>query len=182
MPLATLAYKVTPLPFNFLSDHLQELLNEQRSRLQAYAYAILKNIQDAEDIVQNVYLIALKKDDLLHHNNPMGWLLKTTRFEALNHYRKNKKVKVGLDPEVMTLLEETASTNKPPSNPMSEKIKWCLSQLKEKYQNLFRWRYEDNLKGEELAQKCGLKKEAMYKALSRYQSILKKCLERPDHG
>ncbi len=180
MPLTSLAYKLVDFPLEILPESLQDMLSEHQAHMQSYAYAIVRNAQDAEDIVQNVMIIALKKDELLSHENPIGWLLKTTRFEAMNYFRKNKRMKVGLDPEVMTLLEESVVEEPAPENPLTEKVRWCLKQLKVKYQKLFKWRYEDEIKGEELAKKCGLKKEAMYKVLSRSQEILKKCIERQE--
>ena len=157
---------------------VKELFYEYQHRMHAYAYAILRNTQDAEDVVQNVMIIALKKDHLQHHKDPLGWLLKATRFEALNHYRKHKRVEIGLDPQVIQVLEEASSQPEEPGHPLSDKIKYCLSRLKDKYQKMFKLRYEENIKGEALASLCGINKEAMFKALGRNQKILKQCLEK----
>lgn len=155
---------------------LVQLLEAERSRMLAYAYGILRQHQDAEDVVQNAMIIALQKPELLTADNAIGWLLKATRFEALNTYRKTKKLKVGLDPKVLELLESSALDQEP--QPNGHDLGPCLEKVSERNRNILRWRYEDGLKGEALAQKCGVSLAALYKALNRTQQALKSCLER----
>lgn len=163
---------------------IQSFFVKERPRLLAYAYAILKDYDLADDVVQNVSLISIKKSDFIRHDNPLGWLLKTTRFEALNAYRKHKKTITGIDNEIVLRLEQAAHdlSLKQDDSHMVHRLKECMSQLSERQSRMMNLRYGENIKGEALAKAINMTKMAMFKALNRTQKKLRVCMESSDHG
>lgn len=165
-------------------QEIQTIFSRERSRLLAYAYAILKDYDLAEDVVQNVSVISLKKSDFIEHDNPLGWLLKTTRFEALNAYRKHKKVITGIDHEIMLKLEQVAHnlSLKYDNSYMVNRLHDCMALLSERQSRMMKLRYRENIKGEALAKAVNMTKMAMFKALNRTQKKLRACMESSAHG
>ena len=69
----------------------EKLYNNYNKLIYSIAYSILKNKQDAEDIVQivfeKIYLIDKEK---LPNKNETSWLYSVTKNETINYLKRNK--------------------------------------------------------------------------------------------
>ena len=72
---------------------LEMLYNNTRTIVFGYAFSILKNITEAEDVMQDVYLNVYKHANLYSSKNkPLSWIITITRNLALEKIRKNKRM------------------------------------------------------------------------------------------
>lgn len=71
-----------------VTTDFDKLYLEYSKTLVYYAYKIVNDRTLAEDIMQNVFYIALRKGILRKHENPGAWLYTAVRYEALFEYRK----------------------------------------------------------------------------------------------
>lgn len=81
---------------NYLLDrneeNLQRLYLEYKNLVYAIAFSILKNREDAEDIVQNIFLKLYKLDKKkLPKNNELNWLYTITKNESINLLKNKQK-------------------------------------------------------------------------------------------
>src|SRR4051812_8394377 len=77
-------------------DAYETLVERYRARLLAFIHHMLRSREDAEDVLQEVYVAALRamrSDDRPIHAKP--WLYKISRNRALNHLRR--PVDVGVE-------------------------------------------------------------------------------------
>lgn len=75
-------------------DSQFEIIYEETHRLVYYIiYSILKNKEDSEDVMQQVYMTIYKKIDQ-YTNSPKAWISMIARNLAINQYNKNKKEKI----------------------------------------------------------------------------------------
>lgn len=66
-------------------EFFEQLYRENQKRLFLYARAVLSDATLADDVVQDTFHTALLHiDDLIHHANPAGWLMKTLKFKIAN--------------------------------------------------------------------------------------------------
>lgn len=73
-------------------DALAELYGATQAAVYGFALSICKNPQDAEDILQDVYLrVWSAADGYEAHGKPMAWLLTITRNLSLMCLRKRSK-------------------------------------------------------------------------------------------
>lgn len=73
-------------------DALETLYNKTKTNVFSFAYSILKNKNDAEDITHDVYLCIYKSAKLYKKNDsPMGWIITITRNLSYRKLNKNKK-------------------------------------------------------------------------------------------
>lgn len=90
-----------------------QLYQENFWKLRRYALTCL-NENQAEEIVQDTFLEATKKIDILvAHENPGGWLMDTLKNKIRNCQRKNQKelmLLVSLDPETILQIAAPRST------------------------------------------------------------------------
>ena len=73
-----------------MTHDLHQLIHDYGEKLLRYATSILYNHQDAEDIVQDVFLTALEKGDHFKGGNLSAWLYKITYHKAINHIKRRR--------------------------------------------------------------------------------------------
>ena len=68
---------------------LEMLYNETRVNVYAYAFSILKNTSDSEDVMQDVYLNIYKyAQSYSSRNKPLSWILTITKNLCVEKLRK----------------------------------------------------------------------------------------------
>lgn len=62
-------------------------------KFMTYAVSVLGHESEAQDVVQDTFLLALSKADLLmQHENPEGWLFRTLRLKIKEYQRSRKRL------------------------------------------------------------------------------------------
>lgn len=75
-----------------MEDDLDTLYRENRQYVFGACYQMLKNRFDAEDAVQDVFMIAMKKKPTAYNQKAIrGWLNTTARFECLKIAAKRRR-------------------------------------------------------------------------------------------
>ena len=69
---------------------LEEIIDAYGEKLLRYATSILCHYQDAEDVVQRVFLAAYQNRKTFHGENLSPWLYKITYRHCLNQLKKRK--------------------------------------------------------------------------------------------
>ncbi len=71
---------------------LSELYKETSSGVYSFALSILKNREDAEDVLQEVFMAVFRSARLYRpHSNPKAWLMTLTKNFAIDALRKRKR-------------------------------------------------------------------------------------------
>lgn len=72
-------------------QYIEKLYNEMWESLYAYAYAVLRSKECAEEAVQETARIACgKPNEVMSSENPQGWMMKTLKLHLLNERRKRE--------------------------------------------------------------------------------------------
>ena len=147
-------------PDHFLAD----LYRQEYPTMFRLAYRLTGCPEDAQDMIQKTFLLAIsQQDELCRHPNPGGWLVVT-----LNNLVKNERRRMANRVEVS--LEDMAQLPaQPPELSFAEGLPPDLTQ---EDQQLLRWKYELELDHREMARRLGISPEACRARLSR---LLKKC-------
>ncbi len=92
-------------------EHFNNLFKRYQNVVYAIAFSILKNEEDSEEIVQNVFakIWNMKKENL-PTNHEASWLYSLTKNETLNFLR-NKKCEVSIE-ELYDITEEENESKK----------------------------------------------------------------------
>lgn len=129
----------------FFEAHIWPL----KSKLYRMAYLWVKDRDIANDVLQQVFEKAWRqKNDLQKMDNPTGWMVRSLKNEALQHFRANKKLEPLGDQE----FEEEAAADQEDT---SEKLKLVfkfLDKLPEKQREVFQLREVEGLTYEEIAE------------------------------
>lgn len=71
------------------------IYEENRNDFVRYALSLTRHREDAEDLVQQVYVKAIMQSDLLETMHPMqikGWIFQSIKNLFIDQYRRNKRL------------------------------------------------------------------------------------------
>ncbi len=161
-----MAIRLTEEQFEFKYQmYSQDLFN--------VAYGYTRSIQDAEDIVQNVFIKLLQYDkEFKTSNDEKYWLIRVTINESINFVKSSYKKKIVLNEEI---VRSTSDQTK--ENTDKEYLKYYVNELPEKYKSVVILFYFENLKTVEISELLKISEAAVRKRLERARDILKKKME-----
>lgn len=148
----------------------EEAARQFSSQLAAFIRRRVRNPQEAEDLLQDVLLKAIKhQNKLAAANNPLAWLYTVTRTTIADYYRRSGRPL----PEEAQWLADTEQAEIGKLSPCIEPL---LAQLPEKYGETIR---RCDLNGEaltHLAQEKGLSDSALKSRAQRGREMLKRAM------
>ena len=153
---------------------LKSLYDATSSRLMGVANRILKNEQEACDVLQDVYLkIWQQAGDYSGRGSVMGWLTVMTRNAALDRLKSNKRKREDLseDPGADILVEM------PVSESHDLGVHQCLDQLNENAREAIVLSYIYGYSHQELHERLARPLGTVKAWIRRGLQELKKCLE-----
>lgn len=152
-------------------EAFEALYNEMGRPMYTVACRILKNRADAEDIVQDVFLKLLKRDDGEAIDNVRAYILQTVRNEALMLLRKRSKEE--LRGEIPEDVPEGETETENAENRTA--VLGALSALEPTERDIFTLHVNGELGFEEIAGMLGMSLSAVYR---RYRKAIKKLRSR----
>ena len=149
---------------------LKSLYETQYEKLFKVAYRMIGSTESAQDLVQEVFLLALfHQDELSTHPLPEGWLMITLKNLVLNERRRMKS-----HPEV-PLGSIVEVSGEEPSTPLDMLLPKKLS---EEDRKILIWRFEQQMEYREMADRLGISETGCRSRVSRAVAHCKKFLER----
>lgn len=160
------------------SDIVVKVLMQQRAELIGYAWLVVGDPDVAEDVLQDVAVLAIRKcEEINDAEHLIGWLYNAIRLRGLKVCRQQRKVKQFLSVEVLELLEHTRSElpDRTESDQMSA-LRECINRLGSTTRKIIELRYGQNLKPNQIAEKSGKKIQTIYKTITRAHGALRDCV------
>ena len=142
---------------------LEELYLEMYNKIYAFAYVRLEDEQLAQELVQDVFVLAQEKlAELRKSENPQGWLIRAAGYAVLHAQRTRSMIRRHFVP-----LQEEAATPERDAQPGLREL------LKEEEWLLLKQVYCDGYSVAEAAALHGLSFEACKKRLYRLKKRLR---------
>jgi len=139
-------------------EAIEEVLRQCESPLLAYAVKVVRDGEQAQEIVQEAFVRL--HGSYAEVGAPRPWLYRTVFNLAMTHHRERQKVvPVGFAPE------ETPGAETPTSPAPDERMvrmeavaqaRACVEQLDDRSQQLVRLRFEDGLSYKQMSERTGL--------------------------
>jgi RNA polymerase sigma-70 factor (ECF subfamily) len=169
-------------------DPWAEAAVEQNRRwLTAYVLSQTGDPSATDDLVQEVFLVALRKrPDFTPGTNFGGWLRTIARNLCLQYWQRKKRRPVLADGRVQERLEQVAAQaalqNVDPNytERIHEFLKACLASLSDRARKIMSLRYRENLSSDDVARRLGMQVPAVHTALSRARTALAECIRRKE--
>lgn len=161
------------------SGNLEMIFQDHYSQVYATAYRLTGSSQDAEDVLQTVFLRLLKRrDDVDLSPSPVSYLHRAAVNASLDLLRaRTRSRSVGLDD-----LDQALPTGEPEASPerrqedreMRGVLRQALTQLTPKSAEIFSLRFLEDLSNREIAKVLGMTQTAVGVALHRARNQIRK--------
>lgn len=164
------------------TDKFRLLVREYGMIVRAYLAARLSHQDDADDLAQEVFLIAFDKLDACDPRRFQAWLLGIAKNQLRNHWRARSRREDALSrfrEEVSEIVEgdlETAAQSFTPAR--IERLLHCIALLPDRLRRIVRGGL-DGICSETMAAELGIKPNALYQARFRAHAALRKCMSGP---
>jgi len=153
-----------------------------RHSLFAFIYGFVRNVHDAEDLFQEVWV---RFSDALNRGveikEQAAWCRGTARNLLLHYWRERQRDEVVADPELMDLVEQAFAEQEPNQDywlVRQQALNECIHELPERSNQLLRLKYERGLSTPALADELKQSVAAVLMALSRLRQILRDCAQK----
>lgn len=152
----------------------ERVFKEHFKNLHAYACSILKDRDEAEEMVQNVfYKLWERKEKIRELQSVPAYLYRSVYNECMN-YVKHEKVKTAYEAhaihhgDTMGKAEDTATTKE-----LQERIANALTALPEQCRTIFQMSRFEELKYREIADRMGLSVKTVENQMGKALKILR---------
>jgi RNA polymerase sigma-70 factor (ECF subfamily) len=155
------------------------VLFRERGRLYAYIWSIVHDPGIAEDVFQDVCLLAIRQCSTIENDQHlMAWFRQVARHRAIDALRRQNRAPVLLDATVLDLLEnDWAGEDTTSMAHLVPMLRDCLKQLTSRARQIVKLRYVDGLSAAKVAEAMQARVEAIYQSLWRIHQTLGKCVE-----
>lgn len=157
------------------------LFGAHRRRLYQYVLALLPNLQDAEDVLQETNIICWRKfGEFEPGSSFLAWASRVAHFEVLKRRRARARDRAvqPLDDGVLEQLARDARDDADELAGVREALQGCLKKLAPGDRELIVRRYSAGEQGKDLAEQLGRPANSVYKSLGRIREALLDCVTR----
>jgi len=154
-------------------------LFRDRARLLGFVTAIVRDPHLADDIFQDVSLLAVQRAARIGGvEHLLLWARKTARCKAMEALRARGGRSVALDDDVLDALE--AEGDEPDSRAAErvDDLRACMQRLSLRARRILDLRYGHGLSGAQVAGTLAIGVASVYVALSRIHKALRDCMAR----
>lgn len=156
---------------------LQELVDSQRG-LYIYILRLLPNAADANDVLQETNMVALRKQaDFRPGTNFAAWVATIAHNQVLSFRLKKQRERLFFDEQLINHLAISGISRIGNLNPMVEALDRCKQKLSIVDQELLECRYGDGLPVTQVAARVGRAPKAISQALYRIRVALMECIQ-----
>jgi len=162
------------------ADTVVRLLIAERAKILAYIGALVRDRAMAEDVFQEVSMLAVQRcGEIGDETHLAGWLRRTARFKALRAEEQRRRRAARLADDVMDLLEPEWQAFDPlPARDLVAALEGCLQRLTPNARALVELKYVEGLEGARIAERLDQQLRSIYTALSRIHRALGDCIRR----
>lgn len=158
-------------------------LMRDRAKLLAFIWSIVHDGHIAEDVLQDVSVLAVEKRDEIESEAVLGaWLRTTARHRALYAMRRDRRSPLTLDEHVLDLMESEWRKRDSPDGPGADRVmsalRSCLTKLTPSVRQVIQLRYGQSLSSQQIANQLGRSIASIYKATTRAHASLAECVRR----
>ena len=166
------------LPDNGHTDELVQLLLANQKRIYAYIFTLVPSWADADDIMQDVVSVLLKKYPLQKVDNFVAWAMQIAHYKVLDFRKKNGRAKVFYNEELLEVLSDYVASVEPKKKKKLSALEGCLEKLQNKDYDLIMLRYQKDMTLVRMAKQLEISKYAVFRAVQKIQDILGRCIKR----
>ncbi len=163
-------------------EEIASLVMKHRAELYAFLFAALLNHHDAEDLLQEVSIVATRcAGQFQRGTNFRAWAREIARRRILEFVRqRNGSRFVFAEPEVLERLAEIAECTDTacPDQTRGEVLRGCLEKLNGVSRRAMELKYAERLDADQIAARLRRTATAVYSILKRTREVVRRCADK----
>jgi len=160
------------------SVSFDNIFNKYNKKVYYFALSYLKNREEAEDVVQEVFLNLWKyRNQINEYYTFSKYLFKITFNAVCKKFRKHASDKKMLEEVLQNIITEDNSTNLDIEyNNLLETSNFLIDKMPSRQKNIFLLYINDQLTSEQIAEKLNISKKSVENYLAKAKTSLRKLL------
>lgn len=163
------------------SEELAVFWTQSQRSVSAYIASLVPNFQDADDILQNVAVITVKKFDQFEKKGSfVSWVVGIARNEIFKYYTEKKKNQAVPDMEAIKqiagIYEAEILANDHYEREMKAALASCIERLRGKWKRILEMYYLREQSSARIAQQLAMTRSNVFVSLHRIRVALKDCV------
>ena len=155
---------------------IAQLVVKHRHGLLAYLYGVLPDAHVAEDLFQEVCVVAVQKAaEFQDGTSFVAWARTIARNKLREHLRRRSGVAV--DDAFFDGIESAFDDVRDP-DVRKEALRRCLGEIQDRARQMLVLRYEEGLTAASIAERTGQSRAGVNSLLQRVREILRECVQR----
>jgi RNA polymerase sigma-70 factor, ECF subfamily len=158
------------------TDHLQSC----QAQLIRYIFALVRNVEDAQDVFQRTCLVLWDKFDQFDPAQSfVAWACGVARFEAYNFLKRHRRYRARFsDAFARRMAEFQASSSSDEMEAQRMALPRCIDELPPSQHELLMLCYGENQRVVDVAAKLGRPASGVHNSLRMIRAKLMNCIER----
>ncbi|MEM1296396.1 MAG: sigma-70 family RNA polymerase sigma factor [Verrucomicrobiota bacterium] len=165
-------------PISNTQEQFTRLLVANQRRLYGFIFTLIQDHSATDDVLQESTTLLWEKFDSFQAGTDFGaWAMKVARFKVLEWRRKQQKLPLPIEEELLLELASKAEEAQVTQDlGRREALEHCLTKLSERDSNLLNLRYGEGQSVSFMADNLGRTRDAVYKVLARIHRDLQTCI------
>ncbi len=170
------------------AEQLAALWMKAQPTIAGYVSSLVRDFDQADDVVQNVAVIVVRKRESCDIDRPfLPWAISIAKFEVLKHRRTmaRDRLRFEFDETLVDKITDSYQQAAEDLNPEREAVRHCVEKLGDRPREAIRLRHYEDLKPPEVASSMQITPQAARALLYRARKMLAECianrLRREDH-
>ena len=162
------------------SEEFMELIALHQSRLYGYVFALVHDMDVADDLYQQTAMVAWRKFDQYESDTNFGaWICRIAQFELLTYRQKSGRQSVVFSDQLIDLLSVRAAERQVDATAdRRAALALCVERLRPEDREILDATYVAGERADTVAKKTGRPVASIYNALTRIRRNLAECIRR----
>jgi RNA polymerase sigma-70 factor (ECF subfamily) len=155
-------------------------LSRHQSQLFGYIYSLVRDLDDADDLLQQTSLVLWDKFDQFDPSRSfVGWACGVARYEVLNFLRARTRQRLYFSDELnLALIEAQESLEEERLEERRDALAGCMKKLRERDKELLEACYGRSIGIRDVALARGRSPQSVHNSLRRIRRALFECVRR----
>ena len=163
---------------NDITERFVSELTSSQPRLFAYVLSLLRNPDEARDVLQETNLVLWKKiDEYAEINSFEAWSTKVAYFQVLAFRRDRGRDRHEFDEQLISKIAAAAEQSTQNTDERLRFLNTCIEKLSHRHRDLLNERYGKQRTVKDLAKSLGKTPAALGMTLYRVRQLLSECVE-----